>query len=107
MTEKHLPPLELNGLASQVADRCRKWKRAFEYYAEGKSIDNVRKESSQLLQFAKMEVQDIFEDLQDSGPVLEEGDNGYKAGFPLSRRGECSLRAPCFSSAITVREGSS
>ena len=43
MSEKHLPPLDLNGPASQVADRWRKWKRAFEYYAEGKGtdIDNV------------------------------------------------------------------
>ncbi|KAL9985472.1 hypothetical protein ACROYT_G007886 [Oculina patagonica] len=78
MTEKHLPPLDLTGPASQVAERWRKWKRAFEYYAEGKGIDNVRKKTSQLLHFAGMEVQDVFEDLQDPGPVPEEGDNAYK-----------------------------
>ncbi|KAL9967411.1 hypothetical protein ACROYT_G025630 [Oculina patagonica] len=78
MTEKHLPPLDLTGPASQVAERWRKWKRAFEYYAEGKGIENVRKKTSQLLHFAEMEVQDIFEDLQDPGPVPEEGDNAYK-----------------------------
>ena len=78
MTEKHLPPLDLTGPASQVAERWRKWKRAFEYYAEGKGIENVRKKTSQLLHFAGMEVQDIFEDLQDPGPVPEEGDNAYK-----------------------------
>ena len=78
MSEKHLPPLDLTGPASQVADRWRKWKRAFEYYAEGKDIDNVRKKTSQLLHFAGMEVQDILEDLQDSGPIPELGDNAYK-----------------------------
>ena len=43
MSEKALPPLDLTGPASQVAERWRKWKRAFEYFAEGKGIDNVRK----------------------------------------------------------------
>ena len=81
MTEKHLPPLDLTGPASQVADRWRKWKRAFEYYAEGKGIDNVRKKTSQLLHFAGMEVQDIFEDLQDPGPIPAEGDNAYKVSI--------------------------
>ena len=28
MSEKHLPPLDLTGPASQVANRWRKWKRA-------------------------------------------------------------------------------
>ena len=81
MTEKHLPPLDLTGPASQVADRWRKWKREFEYYAEGKGIDNVRKKTSQLMHFAGMEVQDIFEDLQDPGPVPAEGDNAYKVAI--------------------------
>ena len=82
MSEKHLPPLDLTGPASEVADRWRKWKRTFEYYAEGKGIDNVRKKTSQLLHFAGMEVQDIFEDLQDPGPIPEAGDNAYKVAIP-------------------------
>ena len=60
MTEKHLPPLDLTGPAWQVVDRWHKWKRAFEYYADGKGIDNVCKKTSQLLHFTRMEVQDIF-----------------------------------------------
>jgi len=78
MSEKALPPLDLTGPASQVAERWRKWKRAFEYFAEGKGIDNVRKKTSLLLHFAGMDVQDIFEDLQDPGPIPESGDNVYK-----------------------------
>ena len=30
LSEKHLPPLDVTGPAWQVADRWRKWKRAFE-----------------------------------------------------------------------------
>ena len=81
MSEKYLPPLDLTGPASEVGDRWRKWKRTFEYYAEGKGIDNVRKKTSQLLHFAGMEVQDIFEDLQDPGPIPEAGDNAYKVAI--------------------------
>ena len=69
MIEKHLPPLDLPGLASQLAERWRKWLRAFEYYAAGKGIENVHKQTSQLYNFARMEVQDIFEELQD--PTLQ------------------------------------
>ena len=43
MTKKHLPPLDLTGPASQVADRWRNWK----------GIDSVRKKTSQLLHFAE------------------------------------------------------
>ena len=31
--------MDLSGSASQMAEKWRKWKRAFEYYAEGKGID--------------------------------------------------------------------
>ena len=78
MSEKALPPLDLTGPASQVAERCRKRKRAFEYFAEGKGIDNVLKKTSLLLYFAGMDVQDILEDLQDPGRIPESGDNVYK-----------------------------
>lgn len=75
MANKGLSPMDLSGSASQVAEKWRKWKCAFEYYAEGEGIgiDNARKKTSQLLHFAGMEVQDTFEDLQDPGPILESG----------------------------------
>ena len=53
----------------------------FQFYAEGKGIDNVRKKTSQLLHFAGMEVQNIFKDLQDPGPIPEAGDNVYKVAI--------------------------
>ena len=81
MSEKHLPPLDLTRSALQVADRWRKWKCTFEYYTEGRGVDNVRKKTSRLLHFAGMEVQDIFEDLQHPGPIPETGDNAYKVAI--------------------------
>ena len=78
MSEKALPPLDLTGPASQVAEPCRKRKCAFEYFAEGKGIDNVLKKTSLLLYFAGMDVQDLLEDLQDPGRIPESGDNVYK-----------------------------
>ena len=61
MAERALPTLDLSGSSSQVANNWKKWKRAFEYYAEGKGLDNTRKKTSQLLHYAGMEVQDFFE----------------------------------------------
>ena len=78
MTNKSLLPMDLSGSASQVAEKWQKWKRAFEYYAARKGIDNAHKRTSELLHFAAMEVQDILEDLQDPGPIPEKGDNAFK-----------------------------
>ena len=72
MAERALPTLDLSGSSSQVANNWKKWKRAFEYYAEGKGLDNTRKKTSQLLHYAGMEVQDIFIDLEDPDPAGDE-----------------------------------
>jgi len=69
MAERALPTLDLSGSSSQVANNWKKWKRAFGNYAEGKGLDNTRKKTSQLLHYAGMEVQDIFEDLVNPDPV--------------------------------------
>ena len=52
MSERALPPLDLSGSSSQVAQKSQKWKQAFEYYAEGKGLDNTQKKTSQLLLYA-------------------------------------------------------
>ena len=72
MAERALPTLDLSGPSSQVANNRKKWKRAFEYYAEGKDLDNTRKKTSQPLHYAGMEVQDIFEDLVDPDPAADQ-----------------------------------
>jgi len=41
-------------------------------------MDNARKKACELLHFARMEVQDIFEDLQGPGPIPGSGENAFK-----------------------------
>ena len=36
--ERALPPMDLSGSASKVAERWRQWKRSYEYYIDGKRI---------------------------------------------------------------------
>ena len=109
MANKGLSPIDLSGSASQVAEKWRIWKRAFEYYAEGEGIDNARKKTSQLLHFAGMEVQDIFEDLQDPGPIPESGDSAFKIAIrkldSYLRVEENTVRAPRFSPIGTGGRG--
>ena len=73
-----LLPMDLSGSASQVAEKWWKWKRSFEYYAQGKGIDNARQKTSQFLHFAGIEVHNIFKDLQDPGPIPETDNNAFK-----------------------------
>ena len=75
--ERALPPLDLKGSSSQVAERWRQWKRSYQYYIDGKGITNASRKKAQLLHLAGMEVQDIYEDLPDPGPVNADQDNEY------------------------------
>ena len=61
-----------------VAERWRQWKRSYEYYIDGKGITQAGRKKSQLLHLAGLEVQDIFEDLVDPGPVNATTDDVYK-----------------------------
>ena len=76
--ERALPPLDLTGSSSQVAERWRQWKRSYQYYIDGKGNTNAGRKKAQLLHLAGMEVQDIFEDLPDPGPVSAEEDDVFK-----------------------------
>ena len=49
----------------------------FEYYAEGQSLTDPKKKTAQLLHFAGMDLQDLFEDLPDHNPPSS-GDDAYK-----------------------------
>ena len=78
MPGKQLPILDINGPASQVSERWKKWKRAFLYYSDGQGLTDANKKKAQLLHFAGFDVQDIFDDLPDPGPVPEEGDDEFQ-----------------------------
>ena len=106
-SERALPPMDLSGSASKVAERWRQWKRSYEYYIDGKGITQAGKKKSQLLHLAGLEVQDIFEDLVDPGPInaatddvckvcirkldahFRADDNVFRHMTPLS--GECAV----------------
>ena len=75
---KDLPTLDINGSAAAVNERWRKWKRAFEYYADGASLTDAKKKTSQLLHLAGMDLQDIYEDLIDPGPESSDDEDEYK-----------------------------
>ena len=75
--ERALPPMDLTGSSSHVVERWRQWKCSYQYYIDGKGITNAGQKTSQLLHLAGMEVQDIYEDFQDPGPVAEMDDE-YK-----------------------------
>ena len=77
MPSKHPPVFDLSGPAPQVANRWRKWKRAFEYYAEGQSLTDPKKKTAQFVHFAGMDLQDLLKDLPDHNP-LASGDDAYK-----------------------------
>ena len=61
--ERVLPPLDLTASPSRVAERWRQWKRSI----DGKGITNAARKQLQLLHLAVMEVQDIYENIQDLG----------------------------------------
>ena len=75
-SERALPPIDLSGSASKVAERWRQWKRSHEHYIEEKGITQSVRKKSQLLHLA--EVQDIFKDLVDPGPINATTDDVYK-----------------------------
>ena len=85
-----LSTLDLFGSSSQVANNWKKWKRAFEYYAEGKGSENTRIFlTSRLLHYAGIEVQDIFEDLVDPDPA---GDADPYAVWIRKQLLKCSVK---------------
>ena len=92
---KHLPVFDLSGPAPQVANRWRKWKRAFEYYAEGQSLTDPKRKTAQLLHFAGLDLQDLFEDLPNHNPPAS-GDDAYKKAIrKLDYRFKFEENFPC------------
>ena len=44
-----LPTLDINGPASEVSERWKRWKRTFLYYADGQGLTDANKRRAQLL----------------------------------------------------------
>lgn len=60
-----LPNFDCQGDATSVGPRWKRWKRAFTYYVQGRNIDNAARKRALLLHSAGMEVQDLFETLDE------------------------------------------
>ena len=58
-------------------ERWRQW-RSYEYYINGKGITQAGRKKSQLLHLTVLEVQEIFEDLVEPGPVNATTNGVYK-----------------------------
>ena len=71
---------------------------------------HASRKKAQLLHLAGMEVQDIYEDLPDPGPVNADQDNENivclrKLDASFSSGGQCAVRATCFSSTCADTRG--
>ena len=93
-TSTPLPPLDLQGSSAVVAERWKRWRRAFEYYCDAKGISTSAKKKSTLLHLLGMDVQDLFEDLADPGPVPANDDGFKEAMRKLDGHFKAELNVP-------------
>ena len=73
-----VPHFDCHGDVTSVGPRWKRWLKAFTYYVDGRGITNPAQQKALLLHSAGMEVQEIFETLEDGNAPEEENDNVYK-----------------------------
>ena len=69
MSKDSIDQFLISGHASEVQKRWKKWRRAFQYFIEAKGITDPDRQRSMLLHKAGLQIQEIFEDLED--PVAQ------------------------------------
>ena len=72
---------DCSGDAASVGPRWKRWKKAFQFYVDGKGIQNNDQRKALLLHCAGMEVQDIYDTITDvpfEATLEGETDNVYK-----------------------------
>ena len=79
-----LLPFDCKGAITSVAPRWKKWKKAFEYYILAKGITNSNRKKGLFLHCAGIEVQELFETLQDPGAA--EGENDRADEYQIALR---------------------
>ena len=62
-----IQPFDCRGDSTSVGPRWRRWRKAFQFYVDGRGITGAARKKALLLHCAGMEVQDIFETLTDPG----------------------------------------
>ena len=60
-------PFDCRGDSTSVGPRWRRWKKAFQFYVDGRGMTTVARKKALLLHCAGMDFQDIFETLTDPG----------------------------------------
>ena len=76
-----LPPFDCSGDPTSVGPRWKRWKKAFQFYIDGKGVQNNGQKRALFLHSAGMDVQDIFETVNNVPfePAFEgDMDNAYK-----------------------------
>ncbi|XP_078355407.1 uncharacterized protein LOC144640050, partial [Oculina patagonica] len=76
-----IQPFDCRGDSTSVGPRWRRWRKAFQFYVDGRGITVAARKKALLLHCAGMEVQDIFETLMDPGAPEGEDDNVYLAAI--------------------------
>ncbi|KAL9962010.1 hypothetical protein ACROYT_G031062 [Oculina patagonica] len=76
-----IQPFDCRGDSTSVGPRWRRWRKAFQFYVDGRGITVAARKKALLLHCAGMEVQDIFETLTDPDAPEGEDDNVYLAAI--------------------------
>ena len=76
-----IPPFDCKGDSTSVGTRWRRWKKAFQFYVDGRGVTAATRKKALLLHRASMDVQEVFETLTDPGAPTGETDNDYKAAL--------------------------
>jgi hypothetical protein len=74
-----IKPFDCRGDSTSVGPRWRRWRKAFQFYVEGRGITAAARRKTLLLHSVGMEVHEIFETLKDSSVPEGEEDDVYKA----------------------------
>ena len=78
MGKGHIEPFSTEGTAAEVAQRWKKWHRAFDYYVRAEAISDANRQACLLLHLAGPSVQGIFEDLPDPLATAPVDDDEFK-----------------------------
>ena len=70
-----MSPFDCTGDVTSIGPRWKRWKTAFQFFAEGKGVKDAKQKRSLLLHSAGMDVQEIYATLTDPGPPAGTSDS--------------------------------
>ena len=72
---------DCKGDSTSVGTRWRRWKKAFQFYVDGRGVTAATRQKALLFHCAGMDVQEVFETLTDPDAPAGETVNDYKAAL--------------------------